>query len=77
MKKNISEKDRVKNLIESNKNIISEDCKNIVSMDIKRVLEEYFVLDGKVNVKITLINEKYVVEIETLAKEIRPFGTIN
>ena len=66
-------KARLKNIIESDRLIISEDMSSLIAYDLKKLLDNYFNTEGQVKIEVEALKDSYKIIVTALAESIKPF----
>lgn len=74
--KSANEFERVNNLIQADKSVMSDGCKSLVLQDFAEKFSEYFDLVGLPRLDISCKNGTYAVEITFLAERIKQFHVL-
>ena len=67
---------RLENVLEKDRLLISLDSSSLIVYDLKKLLDNYFNLNGKIDLKVTAENGYYNVSIKTKAVGIKTFTTL-
>ncbi len=71
-----NEYNRVNNLLQADKSVMSEGCKTLVLQDFTEKFQEYFELIGLPRMELTCKNGVYNVELRFEAERIKKFNVI-
>ncbi len=74
--RNANEFERINNLIQADKSVMSDGCKALVLQDFAEKFNEYFDLIGLPRLDISCKNGTYAVEIKFLAERIKKFNVL-
>ncbi|MBO5851207.1 MAG: hypothetical protein J6R29_02610 [Clostridia bacterium] len=66
-------KTRLKNIIESDRLIISEDMSLLIEYDLKKLLDNYFNTEGQVKIEVEALKDSYKIIVTATAESIKPF----
>ena len=76
MKKEVNSFDRVHNVIQADKSVMSEACKSLVLQDFSEKFNEYFDVLGLPKIEMTKKNGVYNVQITFEAERIKKFNVL-
>lgn len=74
--KNFDEFERINNLIQADKSVMSDGCKSLVLQDFAEKFNEYFDVIGLPRLDISCKNGTYDVEIKFSAERIKQFNVL-
>lgn len=69
-------KNTLKEIITSDRLLLSSDTSEMICYDLKSVLEEYFNLDGGVSIIVEPTEDCYSITIKAVAVAVKSFGII-
>lgn len=69
-------KSRLKNVIESDRLIISEDMSSLITYDLKKLLDNYFNTEGEIKIEVEALKDSYKIVVTATAESIKPFALI-
>ncbi len=69
-------KARLKNVIEGDRLIISEDMSTLICYDLKKLLDNYFNTEGRVKIDVEALKDSYKITVTATAESIKPFALI-
>ncbi len=64
---------RLKNVIENDRLIISEDMSSLIAYDLKKLLDNYFNTEGQVKIEVEALKDTYKIIVTATAESIKPF----
>lgn len=74
--RNVGEFERINNLIQADKSVMSDGCKSLVLQDFAEKFNEYFDLIGLPRLDISCKNGTYAVEVKFFAERIKQFNVL-
>ncbi len=67
---------RLSSVIEKDRLIITSETSSLIVYDLKRLLNNYFNVEGEVNLKVNATSSGYELSITALATNIKNFGVL-
>ncbi len=67
---------RLKQIIESDRLLLSSDTSEMICYDLKKILNEYFNVEGGVTLSVEPMKDSYEITIKAKASAIKSFGVI-
>ena len=77
MRRTVNSYERVNNVIQSDKSVMTDACKALVLQDFAEKFNEYFDLNGLPRMDLTCKNGTYTVQLTFQAERIKKFNVLN
>ena len=69
-------KSRLQNVIENDRLLITTETSSLIAYDLKRLLDNYFNVEGEVVLSVNLVDNRYNIEVKANATGVKTFSVI-